>query len=407
MANANFHLECFRPWNPSQEKGQRNRLDTCRYPSPVSISATPFPSDPTDLIPQSQNSHAPRPERHPLPVRPPVEVCVDGGLQPKAQITQHETEILRQTPSIDPDTEVFDWEGSSLHLDGLSSSDNVDHTMLSDHTMQNPENEPPSSESGDLDLAFTPDPHFQVGILGSSIQTGAFSNFATIDPAILGSSHSQDAEQAQAKETTSGFTTLPDRFVAEPPRIFNEDAPFEGRQHTLKRTLKLGRQPSKISKVSVVVENRDRNRAGRSTHGLSPKNVSISTVRAQFSALPVEDRLQFLSWLFEGALSQCLQMPSGTNDASASTCISRQDEISEPWSEHSTTSAGMDDAICTRPSRKGLKWSAEEDRLLVKLREEEELAWPEVTKRFSRVFPGRKQGSLQVYWSTKLSKQKI
>lgn len=406
MANANFHLECFRPWNPSQEKGQRNRLDTCRYPSPVSISATPFPSDPTDPIPQSQNSYAPRPERHPLPVRPPVEVCVDGSLQPKAQITQHETEMLRQTPSTNPDTEIFDWEGSSLHSDSLPSSDNVDHTMFFDHIVQNPENESPSPKSGDLDLAFTPDPHFQVEILGSPIQTGVFSNFATIDPAILGSSHSQEVEQAQAIETTSGFTTPPDIFLAEPPRILNEDAPFDGRQHTVKRTLKSGWQPSKISKVSVVVKSHKKSRAGRSIDGLGRQNVSFSTARAQFSALPVEDRLQFLSWLFEGALSQCLQMPSGTNDASASTCVSGQDEVSTPRSEHTTTSAGMAGAKRACSSRKGLKWSAEEDRLLVKLRVEEKLAWPEVTKRFGRVFPGRKQGSLQVYWSTKLSKQR-
>ncbi|KAJ5981937.1 hypothetical protein N7451_012037 [Penicillium sp. IBT 35674x] len=99
-------------------------------------------------------------------------------------------------------------------------------------------------------------------------------------------------------------------------------------------------------------------------------------------------------------------MPSGTNDASASTCVSGQDEVSTPRSEHTNTSAGMAGAKCARSSRKGLKWSAEEDRLLVKLREEEKLAWPEVTKRFGQVFPGRKQGSLQVYWSTELSKQK-
>ncbi|KOS44611.1 hypothetical protein ACN38_g4460 [Penicillium nordicum] len=38
-------------------------------------------------------------------------------------------------------------------------------------------------------------------------------------------------------------------------------------------------------------------------------SVSYPTVRAQFSALSVEDRLEFLSWLFEGALSHCISRP--------------------------------------------------------------------------------------------------
>ncbi|KAJ5737250.1 uncharacterized protein N7483_002375 [Penicillium malachiteum] len=399
MSNANFHLECFRSWNPPQEKVQplQNRLEICRYPSPVSISATPFPSDHTDPIPHGQKSSAPRLERHPLPVRPPAEVCVDGGLQPKAQIAQNESEVLGQASSISLDPESFHLEGIVLPSDGLPSFENVDHAMFSDPIVQDPEDQFPSFESGVLELAFTSDQHSG---------TGAFPNFATIDPAILGSSHSQEVEQAQAIEIMSGFTTPPDIFLAEPPRFLNEDAPFDGRRHALKRTLQSGQQPSKISKLSVVVKSHKKNRAGCSTHGLGRQNVSFSTVRAQFSALPVEHRLQFLSWLFEGALSQCLQMHSSTNDASASACVSGQDEVSTPRSEHSTMSAGIAGAKCARSSRKGLKWSAEEDRLLVKLREEEKLAWPEVTKRFGRVFPGRKQGSLQVYWSTKLSKQK-
>ncbi|KAJ5982677.1 hypothetical protein N7451_012777 [Penicillium sp. IBT 35674x] len=272
--------------------------------------------------------------------------------------------------------------------------------------VQDPEDPLPSIDSSDLEYACTPDQHFPVGVLGSPIQTGAFPSFATIDPAILGLSHSRDVEQIQVTETTPGLTTL-DRFSAEPSRSLDEGARFDGSQHNSKGMLKSGRCPSRVSKVSVLVERRTKNRAGHFTHGLGAEKVSFSTIRAQFSALPVEDRLQFLSWLFEGALSQCLQIPSGTNGASASTCVSGQVEVPTPLSEHLSTSAEMADGECPRSSRKGLKWSAEEDRLLVNLREEEGLAWPEVTKRFNRVFPGRKQGSIQVYWSTKLSKRQL
>lgn len=54
--------------------------------------------------------------------------------------------------------------------------------------------------------------------------------------------------------------------------------------------------------------------AGRSNKGSHRRSsVSFPIVRAQFSALPVEDRLEFLSWLFEGALSHCISTPLSTD----------------------------------------------------------------------------------------------
>lgn len=59
------------------------------------------------------------------------------------------------------------------------------------------------------------------------------------------------------------------------------------------------------------------------------------------------------------------------------------------------------------PSRKSLPMSMEENCLLVSLREEQKLAWEEVARLFAKRFPGRSQGSLQVYWSTRLKKQQL
>ncbi|KAJ5185672.1 hypothetical protein N7491_006458 [Penicillium cf. griseofulvum] len=115
----------------------------------------------------------------------------------------------------------------------------------------------------------------------------------------------------------------------------------------------------------------------------------------------------FLSWLFEGALPHFLKTPPSTNDASASTCGSGQDEVSKPMSELPSTSTRLADVEHTRSSRRGLKWSTDEDQLLVKFRKEEKLTWPEVIKRFGRVFSGRRQGAIQVYWSTNLSKRQL
>jgi hypothetical protein len=57
---------------------------------------------------------------------------------------------------------------------------------------------------------------------------------------------------------------------------------------------------------------------------------------------------------------------------------------------------------CSRDKRKRQPYSIDEDRLLVKLKEEKKLAWGEITSHF----PGRKSSSLQVHYSTKLRPRK-
>ena len=56
-------------------------------------------------------------------------------------------------------------------------------------------------------------------------------------------------------------------------------------------------------------------------------------------------------------------------------------------------------------SRKGMPWLYEEEDLLICLRRDCRLPWPDVTQIFSEQFPGRSQGSIQVYWSTNLRKR--
>jgi hypothetical protein len=133
--------------------------------------------------------------------------------------------------------------------------------------------------------------------------------------------------------------------------------------------------------------------AGRSNEGSGRrKNVSFPTVRAQFSALPVEERLQFLTWLFEGALSHCVATRAYTDVVSASRCASSQDVDMTYDCDQPSSSTELVEAQ-QPPSRKGLAWSVEEYCLLVNLREEQNLAWSEVTRLFARNFPGRSKGS--------------
>jgi len=58
-----------------------------------------------------------------------------------------------------------------------------------------------------------------------------------------------------------------------------------------------------------------------------------------------------------------------------------------------------------RNFRKGKRWLPQEEELLVKLKRDQGLPWSGVTRLFSEQYPGRSQGSIQVYWSTNLKKR--
>lgn len=115
---------------------------------------------------------------------------------------------------------------------------------------------------------------------------------------------------------------------------------------------------------------------------------------------------EFLSWLFEGALSRCVSTALNIDADSASTCVLNQDVDTIYDCDPPSSKSELVDAQHTPSTRKRLPWSVEEEHLLVKLREEHNLSWSEVTKRFAQKFPGRRKGSLQVYWSTKLKKKR-
>lgn len=200
--------------------------------------------------------------------------------------------------------------------------------------------------------------------------------------------------------------TCSDRSPLECSHFLNQDPPLQCRRQNAKGAADPDRQSSKINKRSSAGKRYSKNSAGRSNKGPRRRNsVSFPTVRAQFSALPVEDRLQFLSWLFEGALSHCIPTPLIT-DATVSRCISSQDSDVAYDCDQPGSNTELVDAQHTPCTRKGLRLSVEGDSLLVKLREEQNLAWSEVTKLFAQKFPGRSKGSIQVYWSTTLKKQR-
>lgn len=316
---------------------------------------------------------------------------------PQEMNTQHQPTVENQTSYVDLGVEALDFE-DVLHLQDLPSPGGEAHPPICDSLGQDSQY-PLDFESSDLGLARTASQHSYVSHAESSVLTREGYD-TMIDPAILNGYPLRDIEQTPASKETSDVVApshSPDKTVRGLSRSMRPKS---------QRATKPGRQRSKINKVSVVVDNRRMENAGQSTRANRAVKMSFSILRDQFSSLPVEERLLFLSWLFKGALSQCLHVPSRSNDISKSNDTSKEEGVATSSAEQSSGEARVAHGIHTCSSRKGLPWLAEENRLLVQLREEESLAWSEVFKRFDQRFPGRSQGSIQVYWSTTLKKQR-
>lgn len=155
------------------------------------------------------------------------------------------------------------------------------------------------------------------------------------------------------------------------------------------QNIQVAKRPSPGRKHTANVSSRLPS-PGIRRHKYSP----FSTVRSQFMALSVEDRLQFLSWLFEGALSHCVSVSTCANAASAFGCSPNVETEMTYDRDHAYLDAEISDAQNALSTRKGLPWSMEEGRLLVKLKDEQKLAWSEVIEHFTREFPGRSKGSV-------------
>ncbi|KAJ5532371.1 hypothetical protein N7494_008923 [Penicillium frequentans] len=283
MAFNSSRLESFRPWNPFQDKVQpsRDSLDICRYPTPVSISATSPPSASSKSASENTDVHYHKSVRHPLPPRPPSEVCLRVSL-PQEIDPQHQSDVEDQASCVSPETDALDFD-DILQLQGLPSSGDEDHPMIC-HDLGLESQYSLGFESYYPERACTTSQRSHVGNTGTSGLARECSD-ATIDPAILEDHHSQDIEQAPTRNENSSVVS---------------SSPSSGRsardpslRSRSQRATNPGRQRSKVSKVAVVVDNRHMNRTGRSTRAKSPVGTSFSALLDQFSSLPVEERLQF------------------------------------------------------------------------------------------------------------------
>jgi len=385
-----FRLESFRPWKPDEDPSRLRQdcLPPRRYPSPVSLDATPSPSNSKDLVFNSQVTCAPKPDRHPLPARPPIEVCVDGSSQSVEQATRQPESVDRMSPiNQNPGDlgfeDIFDYEsalGSEQIDDIISNSfdENLEQPTNVDICDQTSFCRPDAMPQS---MSFSP---------ASSSGPGDSSSDQTVDPSLLADLELRDCEREHTPKITPACPASAEVYRKSKSPSSEDDASCRGRQQNSPKVRTPSRRSSRIQKVSVVIDNRPRNRGRKSTRRPDLQKDSLSTMLAQFSAFTAEERLQFLSWLFENALTRCLP---------------RTGEIPGPLPNQDVSSSRTERAPsgpCS--SRKQQRYSAEEDRLLIQLKREG-FAWREVIRRFDECFPGRSAQSIQAHWTTKLSKK--
>ncbi|KAH1826142.1 hypothetical protein KXX43_008390, partial [Aspergillus fumigatus] len=122
---------------------------------------------------------------------------------------------------------------------------------------------------------------------------------------------------------------------------------------------------------------------------------SCASLRFHFLSLPTNARLEFLSWLFEGALPRCTFEPEISSSIAPSkgadgARVRKQVRWATPQAADS-----VDNSNTRENSRKGMPWLPEEEDLLMDLKNTRGLPWSEVIKLLSDQYPGRSPGSIQ------------
>lgn len=425
-----FQINNFKTWTPpsrnSCPSSNRSRLHPpSKKPPAPQLHQAPIP--PALPLP-----------KHQLPARPPVEVCVHASaVTPIAtsrgsQSPSQKSSRLHSntTPNTSPDTQHAGRQEQSLEngAGSLSNSDlatshnahdafdvSVDAPFLTEYTPRYISS--PSVTSSDESWQ---------GLLQPADEESHFS----IDPAILTNNcpwaiedenqHMHADGHADMSETSCQYPDPPPLLRELPAqyRHFNtykeqegssrSDNPLPDRSCAQESAndnnpkAHIHTSSNHLDVLSSGPQSKPRKRKSQESHGqpqqckrvrkssaIASTENSFSSLRSNFMSVSVDERLQFLSWLFEAALPRCISQ----SDSEA------PERIAQP-ARHLTQST--DSAEPHGNSRKGMPYSSEEMDLLLRLRRDEKRTWPEVTRIFSDQFPGRSQGSIQVFWSLKL-----
>ncbi|KAL4977393.1 hypothetical protein BDW66DRAFT_158998 [Aspergillus desertorum] len=377
-----FPINNFKPWAPPPTK--------------------PLHRTPSICSPRTQNSPHPRPShalppstlplpKHHLPARPPAEVCMN------------EISRLESEQSLFPEISKYD-TASRNSVPHVPAADPNHHCNSQDNT-ENPA-EPPAFR-GDYTARGLSSPRFL------RLPEAPDDNIP-VDPVILADLEGWEDLQPHAPQADSLITTEKACPYPDPPTILyspinysrdpNERVGGKGGDTQTSNCDHLPTNscqqvhPSPHSanpKPSFLKDPKQL----RARSLLPPREDPFTALQSHFMSLPLDDCLQFLSWLFEGTLSRCmsdtLRMACEEGEARATCHLSTRPEM-----EQSPVCRGVQGS-----SRKGMPWSAEEADLLVKLKKDEGRTWSEVAWVFSKEYPGRSQGAIQVFWSTVLNKK--
>lgn len=235
MISASYRLDSFRPWNPFHDKPEALDMSSanCRYPSPFSITATP--TSLSDDVP-NMHTYVDKAQRHPLPARPPKEVCLNTEAQSPSQSILPEFSTPQQT---------------------------VQET----HRSSTPEIQVPTA---DIDPA----------ILDNDFLSSA-------RPSGEASSCQEDTDCVSISETSS---VLPSTF----DNILSAENPG---QHSRRGLATTHRQTAAIAKGYYARQKPTKSGSSRRPlPGTTPHNSpTFFSIRSQFFAMSLQDRLQFVS----------------------------------------------------------------------------------------------------------------
>ncbi|EED22709.1 hypothetical protein TSTA_061970 [Talaromyces stipitatus ATCC 10500] len=205
--------------------------------------------------------------------------------------------------------------------------------------------------------------------------------------------------QPEQQSTSPGAAPLYDPLDQQTHLSHAHTAELEtGTASTLQPTCGDGSQDLSSNKRRTVPEyssgQPSKRVCARTTTNENVNTPLIPTLCSYFLTAPVDDRLEFLSWLFDGALSQCMSGFPTTPTSSLNKARikgtgrrGRQTRQLVPTASESVPSSAK--------GRKGMSWEPEEIDLLVQLRRVEKLPWSDVVKRLTERFPGRTAGSIQ------------
>ncbi|KAL4766945.1 hypothetical protein BDW60DRAFT_170704 [Aspergillus nidulans var. acristatus] len=431
-----FHINNFKPWAPSPRKpfSLHKTSNTC----------SPRPKNPPHPKPchGSPPSTLPLPKHH-LPPRPPAEVCVHVSANAQPSTTSSPQHQMREVsiPDSEPKT--------SLEIpghDAVSPRNLIPHIPVPDSApccdpqgSARVSTEPPAFRGDNAEDGFS-----SPSILNSDDSLEEFFRLPDaqdgipIDPVILSDHvpiediHLQSSipqfDNLNIPETTYPYPDPP-AIVPISPNHYRQSSERDGSENGATQTSDYlhpdacqqvhhippdtgpnlpcpnGAEGNNYIRAAKGAKRKAQQSDGRlrkrcrAQSSLPSSEDSFVALRSHFLSLPLNDRLQFLSWLFEGALPRCNSeaLPAARGDAQAKIRRSRppQGVVQNPGtSRHARGS-----------SRKGMPWSTEEVNLLLKLRKEEGRPWTQVARLFSEQYPGRSQGAIQVFFSTTLSKR--